>query len=210
MQAKPDWTQGEKYLRENAPELISFLEKYGPCTLVPDDKDIYFRVLLTGIAAQQLPPETSLAIMERLKELTGEPMLPEKVLELTDQQLVDCGLTEVKAGYMKDFARALVDGTIDLDAFDEMEDSRIVKTLKTVKGLGQWTVELFLMLSLCRQDVVPGDDFLLKREIQQLYGLDKLPKRGQVIRLTEKWRPWRSLGVWCLLKHSEEVEVKNG
>ena len=142
--------------------------------------------------------------MDQLRRLAGSPVTPEKLLSLTDETIVTCGLTALKVTYMKEFARLVLDHTIDFGVFPEMTDSQIVKLLKTVKGLGQWTVEMFMLLSLCRPDVLPGDDFLLKKEVQLLFDLKEVPKRGQLNRLMEPWRPWRSLAVWYLWQHSAE------
>ena len=204
MQKKTDWLAGESFLRENAKELLPFINKYGHCTLEPDGLERYFEVLLTGIAAQQLPPESSGKIMNQLRHLAGNPVTPEKLLSLSDETIVTCGLNALKVTYMKEFARLVLDHTVDFGAFPEMTDARIVKLLKTVRGLGQWTVEMFLLLSLCRPDVLPGDDFLLKKEMQRLFNLKEVPKRGQMSRLMEPWRPWRSLAVWYLWQHSAE------
>ena len=204
MQSKTDWLAGEHYLREHAKALVPFMDTYGHCTLEPDSEERFFEVLVTGIAAQQLPPESSRKVMDQLRRLAGSPVTPEKLLSLTDETIVTCGLTALKVAYMKEFARLVLDHTIDFDAFPEMTDARIVKLLKTVRGLGQWTVEMFLLLSLCRPDVLPGDDFLLKKEVQLLFDLKEVPKRGQLNRLMEPWRPWRSLAVWYLWQHSAE------
>lgn len=204
MQKKTDWLAGESFLRENAKELLPFINRYGHCTLEPDGLERYFEVLLTGIAAQQLPPESSGKIMNQLRHLAGNPVTPEKLLSLSDETIVTCGLNALKVTYMKEFARLVLDHTVDFGAFPEMTDARIVKLLKTVRGLGQWTVEMFLLLSLCRPDVLPGDDFLLKKEMQRLFNLKEVPKRGQMSRLMEPWRPWRSLAVWYLWQHSAE------
>ena len=204
MQKKTDWLAGGSFLRENAKELLPFINKYGHCTLEPDGLERYFEVLLTGIAAQQLPPESSGKIMNQLRHLAGKPVTPEKLLSLSDETIVTCGLNALKVTYMKEFARLVLDHTVDFGAFPEMTDARIVKLLKTVRGLGQWTVEMFLLLSLCRPDVLPGDDFLLKKEMQRLFNLKEVPKRGQMSRLMEPWRPWRSLAVWYLWQHSAE------
>lgn len=203
-----DWLVGEAYLREKAPELLPFINKYGHCTLVPDGRERYFEVLLTGIAAQQLPPDVSGRIMGQLRRLAGNPVTPEKLMALTDETIATCGLTALKVTYMKAFARFVLDSTIDFAAFPEMTDAQIVKLLKTVKGLGQWTVEMFMLLSLCRPDVMPGDDFLLKKEMQQLFKLKEVPKRGQMNQLMEAWRPWRSLAVWYLWQHSADRRGK--
>jgi DNA-3-methyladenine glycosylase II len=206
MQQTPDWSQGDLYLRENAPELVPFLEKYGPCTLLPKDEAQHFEVLLTGIAAQQLPPDTSLEIMDRLKTLTGEPVTPENLLKLTDETLASCGLTALKVTYMKEFARAILDGSVDLAAWESLPDSQLLKKLKAVRGLGQWTIEMFMLLCLCRPDILPGDDFLLKKQVRDLYGLAEIPKRGELIRRLEHWRPWRSLAVWYLWQEAAAQE----
>ncbi len=210
MQQIPDWSQGDLYLRENAPELLPFLEKYGPCTLLPKEEAQHFEVLLTGIAAQQLPPETSVSIMDRLRALTGTPVMPGKLLEQTDADLASCGLTSLKVSYMKEFARAVLTGEVDLAAWEDLPDSQLLKKLKAVKGLGQWTLEMFMLLCLCRPDILPGDDFLLKKQVQILYGLDTVPKRGDLIRRTERWRPWRSLAVWYLWQEAAARETKQG
>ena len=143
-----DWLAGEAYLREKAPELVPFINKYGHCILEPDPEGRYFEVLLTGIAAQQLPPEVSGKVMGQLRRLAGNPITPEKLLALPDETVVTCGLTAVKVTYMKEFARLVQDRTIDLSAFPDMTDAQILKLLKTVRGLGQWTIEMFMLLSL--------------------------------------------------------------
>jgi DNA-3-methyladenine glycosylase II len=195
-------------LREKAPELLPFIQKYGHCTLEPDSGERYFEVLLTGIAAQQLPPESSKKIMDQLRHLAGTPVTPEKLLSLTDETIVTCGLSALKVTYMKEFARLVLDHTIDFASFADMTDAQILKQLKTVRGLGQWTIEMFLLLSLCRPDVLPGDDFLLKKEMQLLFSLKEVPKRGQMNKLMEPWRPWRSLAVWYLWQHSTDTRKR--
>jgi len=202
MQNATDWLAGEMYLREHAPELLPFLTEYGHCNLVPDAQERYFEVLLTGIAAQQLPPEVSGKIMSQLRRFAGNPITPERLLALSDETIVTCGLSAIKVTYMKEFARLIRDRVVDFSKFPSMTDTQIIKLLKTVRGLGQWTIEMFMLLSLCRQDVLPGDDFLLKKEMQQLFALREIPKRGQLNKLMEPWRPWRSLAVWYLWQHS--------
>ena len=208
MQKALDWLEGEAWLQSHAPELIPFINRYGHCTLEPDPVERYFEVLLTGIAAQQLPPEVSGKIMEQLRRLTGAPITPDKLLALTDEALATCGLTAIKISYMKEFSRRVLDRTVDFAAFGEFSDSQIIKLLKNVRGLGQWTIEMFMLLSLCRPDVLPGDDFLLKKEVKQLFSLSEIPKRGQLNKLMEPWRPWRSLAVWYLWQHSAEDKKK--
>lgn len=198
MYQPPDWSQGDKYLRESVPELAPLVEKYSPCTLKPKPENLYFSTLLTGIVAQQLPPDVSQKIMKNLDDLVGYPIQPQGIIDLDSEKLHAIGISPQKIDYMKDFANACMNGTITFSNFQKMSDAQITKQLLEVRGLGQWTIEMFLLLCLCRTDVVPSADFIFKKELQKLLNLDDIPKRGKINKLTETWRPWRSLAVWYL------------
>ena len=200
----PDWSLGDKYLRENAPELAPFVDKYSPCPLQARPQAEYFSILLTGIISQQLPPEVSQQLLQKLEGLTGKPITPEAVLRLTSEEYLAIGLNQQKIDYLYGFAQAVADGKIDMSKFATMTDSQITKQLLTVRGLGQWTIEMFLLLGLCRPDVVPSADYIFKKELQQLLHLPELPKRGMINKVTEPWRPWRSLVVWYLWHHAND------
>ena len=200
----PDWSLGDKYLRENAPELAPFVDKYSPCPLQARPQAEYFSILLTGIISQQLPPEVSQQLLQKLEGLTGKPITPEAILRLTSEEYLAIGLNQQKIDYLYGFAQAVADGKIDMSRFATMTDSQITKQLLTVRGLGQWTIEMFLLLGLCRPDVVPSADYIFKKELQQLLHLPELPKRGVINKVTEPWRPWRSLVVWYLWQHAND------
>ena len=200
----PDWSLGDKYLRENAPELAPFVDKYSPCPLQARPQAEYFSILLTGIISQQLPPEVSQQLLQKLEGLTGKPITPEAILRLTSEEYLAIGLNQQKIDYLYGFAQAVADGKIDMSKFATMTDSQITKQLLTVRGLGQWTIEMFLILGLCRPDVVPSADYIFKKELQQLLHLPELPKRGMINKVTEPWRPWRSLVVWYLWQHAND------
>lgn len=198
----PDWSQGDRYLRENAPELAPIIDKYSPCPLKPKTPERYFAILLSGIISQQLPPAVSQELMQQLKGLVGIPIKAEAILQHSREELCALGLTPQKSEYVLSFAGAIVEGKVTMDRFSEMSDSEITKQLLAVKGLGQWTIEMFLLLGLCRTDVVPSADFIFKKALKQLLNLPDIPKRGQINKLTEKWRPWRSLAVWYLWQNA--------
>lgn len=194
----PDWSVGDRYLRENALELAPLVEKFSPCPLCPKEKEKYFTILLTGIVAQQLPPDVSQQLMTNIERLVGSPVTPQAVLDVPAESFLEIGLVPQKVEYMRNFAQAILDGKVTMDKFAEMTDSQISKQLLQIRGLGQWTIEMFLLLALCRTDVVPSADFIFKKELQKMLNLPDLPKRGQINKLTEKWRPWRSLAVWYI------------
>ncbi len=194
----PDWSVGDRYLRENALELAPLVEKFSPCPLCPKEKEEYFTILLTGIVAQQLPPDVSQQLMTNIERLVGSPVTTQAVLDVPAESFLEIGLVPQKVEYMRNFAQAILDGKVTMDKFAEMTDSQISKQLLQIRGLGQWTIEMFLLLALCRTDVVPSADFIFKKELQKMLNLPDLPKRGQINKLTEKWRPWRSLAVWYI------------
>lgn len=194
----PDWSVGDRYLRENALELAPLVEKFSPCPLCPKEKEEYFTILLTGIVAQQLPPDVSQQLMTNIERLVSSPVTPQAVLDVPAESFLEIGLVPQKVEYMRNFAQAILDGKVTMDKFAEMTDSQISKQLLQIRGLGQWTIEMFLLLALCRTDVVPSADFIFKKELQKMLNLPDLPKRGQINKLTEKWRPWRSLAVWYI------------
>ncbi|MDY4921121.1 MAG: hypothetical protein SO119_08650 [Phascolarctobacterium sp.] len=200
----PSWSAGDAYLRENAPELVPLINKYSPCPLQPKPEEEYFSILLTGIIAQQLPPEVSQELLVKLESLAGKPITASAVLTLSDEQLLNIGLRQQKIDYLRGFANAVVNGPIDMHKFKDMTDSQITKQLMQIRGLGQWTIEMFLLLGLCRPDVVPSADYIFKKELQQLMNLPELPKRGVINKVTEPWRPWRSLVVWYLWQHAND------
>jgi DNA-3-methyladenine glycosylase II len=198
MMPSPDWSLGERFLRQRASELRELLERFGPCSLKPRPQEQYFKILITGIVAQHLPPEASLLLTGKLEKILGGDITPQSILQAGEEQLLTTGLSPLKAVYAKEFAQAVSEGTIDFAGFAELSDSQVRKTLLPVRGLGQWTIEMFMLLTLCRPDVLPADDFLLKKSLQQLFKLEKLPKRGEIMRLTAAWSPWRGLAAWYL------------
>ena len=124
MLTAPDWALGSRYLRENAPELIPFIEKYGPCNLQPEAPEKYFGTLVTGfgtlvtgIISQQLPPDVSLAMVKRLEETVGTPITPEAIASAAEIDLCSCGIMPQKVMYLKGFAEAVLNGEVTMDKF---------------------------------------------------------------------------------------------
>lgn len=204
----PDWSLGDNYLRENAPELAAIINKYSPCPLAPKQEAEYFTILLSGIIAQQLPPEVSQNLVKKLVDLVGTPIEPQAVLAASDEALCGLGISEQKVIYLKDFAQAVVSGKINMSQFSEMSNGQITKLLLQIRGLGQWTIEMFLLLALCRTDVSPCSDFIYKKQLQKLFQLSEMPKRGQINKLTSHWSPWHSLAVWYLWMKAGEATTK--
>lgn len=203
MLVTPLWSLGDEYLLENAPELKPLIEKYAPCTMQPEKETRYFETLVRGLISQQLPPDVVTNICQKMQSHFGS-ITPEKILSASEAELAAQGLAQQKITYLKNFAQMVVDNRVTLNNFHEMTDAQITKQLLEVKGLGQWTIEMFLLLALCRTDIVPTADHVFKKSLKTLLSLTDIPKRGEINKITEKWRPWRSLAVWYLWRYADE------
>ncbi|MGE4588416.1 MAG: DNA-3-methyladenine glycosylase [Acidaminococcaceae bacterium] len=203
MPVTPDWSLGDKYLLENAPELKPLIEKYTPCTMKPENEVRYFEILVRGLISQQLPPDVVDDICKKLHNHFGN-ITPEKIIEASESDLAAQGLVRQKIIYLKNFAQMISDNKVTLNKFQEMSDAQITKQLLDVKGLGQWTIEMFLLLALCRTDIVPTADHVFKKSLKNLLKLPDIPKRGEINKIADKWRPWRSLAVWYLWRYADE------
>ena len=169
----------------------------------PEKETRYFETLVRGLISQQLPPDVVTNICQKMQNHFGS-LTPEKILAATDAELAAQGLVQQKISYLKNFAQMVIDNKITLNNFHEMTDAQITKQLLEVKGLGQWTIEMFLLLALCRTDIVPTADHVFKKSLKNLLNLPDIPKRGEINKITEKWRPWRSLAVWYLWRYADE------
>ena len=122
-----------------------------------------------------------------------------KLISLEDEKLREIGVSYSKIGYLKNLSSAVLNNEICLDNLEGIENEEIVKNLTKVKGIGQWTAEMFLIFCLGRRDVFSLGDGGLQRSIKWLYRLDEVPKRKQLMQISEKWKPYRtfaSLYLW--------------
>lgn len=159
----------------------------------------YFSFLSRSIIGQQLSNKVAFVIWNRLLSLMdGEPS-PQKLISLEDEKLREIGVSYSKIGYLKNLSSAVLNNEICLENLEGIENEEIVKNLTKVKGIGQWTAEMFLIFCLGRRDVFSLGDGGLQRSIKWLYRLDEVPKRKQLMQISEKWKPYRtfaSLYLW--------------
>jgi len=201
-----NWTEGERFLAAISPVFAELINKYAPCTLEPIEPKKYYITLIKGILSQQVSSEVSQKFFQAFITIFGENPTPKKLSETPSEEIIACGCNEAKAQYIKDLSKSIVEGTITLDKFDEMDDNAIIKQLTEVKGFGRWTAEIFLILALNRPNVLPADDFGLKKALQILFKLPAIPqKRSQVTKIAEAWVPWRSLATWYLWQYFADM-----
>lgn len=169
-----------------------------------------FQSLLRAIVYQQLSGKAAASIHARVIELFPEGRVPrpQDLIELSDEQLRSAGLSRNKTVAVKDLAVKTLDKVVpSMQAMRRMEDEQIVERLVQVRGIGQWTVEMMLMFSLGRPDVLPATDLGVRKGFMFTYGLDELPKFDALRDHAESWRPYRSVASWYLWRAAEIDEL---
>ena len=167
----------------------------GPFTPRPPDADA-FNSLARAIVFQQLAGAAARAIHGRFASLFDGHPTAEAVLKTSIDQLRSVGLSGNKAASMADLALKTTDGTVPLDRLDELSDAEIVARLSTVRGIGRWTAQMFLIFQLQRPDVWPVDDYGIRKGFAAIHGLAAPPTPKALEALGEIYRPYRSVAAW--------------
>ena len=176
-------------------ELIARSRRYD---LTPSVSVRPFDALAESIAYQQLSGKAAATIWGRVRALYPKKRLdPDLVLDTPDEKLRTAGLSRSKIAAFKDLAAKTLDGTVPTRRMlATMSDDEIVARLTAVRGIGRWTVEMFLLFDLGRPDVWPVDDYGVRKGFAKTFGRRKLPTPKQLMKFGEKWRPYRSVAAW--------------
>jgi DNA-3-methyladenine glycosylase II len=181
------------HLKNNAPELIPLIDSIELPTLT--SKDVYSD-LLDSIVSQQLSVKAAGTIFARFLDLfPNRYPAPEWVLLLEHDQLRAVGLSGQKANYIKNTAQFFLDNELIEKDWTTVSDDEIIKQLTTIKGVGKWTVQMILMFTLQREDILPVDDLGIQQGMTRLYNMDASAKsfKKDMENLAESWRPYRSI-----------------
>jgi 3-methyladenine DNA glycosylase/8-oxoguanine DNA glycosylase len=195
-----DYAKARRILMRRDPRLSVVIKRIGPCGLPKVVVRDPFVALTRSIAAQQLSIKAASTIFNRLCDLCPPDRQPtaERLLALSDDQIRGVGYSRPKVGFLKDLAARVADGRLDLHGLTEHQDEEVLRQLMEVKGIGQWTAEIFLMFRLGRPDVLPAGDLGLLTAAQRAYGLRKRPTPERLRKIGEAWRPYRSVAAWYL------------
>ena len=161
------------------------------------DRPPGFGTLVHIILEQQVSLASARAAYDRLLAAT-DPLTPEAFLALDDAQLLAIGFSRQKARYGRALAAGIVDGTLDLDGLDALDDDGVQEALEAVPGIGRWTSTIYLLMVLGRPDVWPTGDIALASAVAQAKGLPARPEPATLMRIGEAWRPWRSVAARLL------------
>ena len=188
-------------LRLKDQKLAEVIDIVGACTLAPGCSAFDF--LCDSIIRQQLSKHAANTIIHRFHELfdSGNPT-PKQLLALPKQAVLDAGISNRKCGYLIDLAHKTETQQLNFSTLEEKDDCTIRRLLKEVKGIGDWTVDMYLLFGLGRVDVFPVNDLALRKAMSALYGLNVNDLEGAE-KVAQKWKPYRSIASWYMYKHGD-------
>ncbi len=193
------------HLRASDRKLAAAIDSVGPCRLKLDHAETTFAALAQSITYQQLTGKAAATIFARVGAAC-QPFTPEQMLRTSDAALRVAGLSGSKLLALKDLARRSLDGTVPhLDALHTLTDDAIVERLTAVRGIGRWTVEMLLIFRLGRPDVLPVDDYGVRKGFAKVYRKRELPTPKELAARGERWRPYRSVASWYLWRVLDSV-----
>lgn len=156
-----------------------------------------FETLVHIILEQQVSLASALAALHKLKEKITE-ITPENILSLTDAEMRECYVSRQKNTYIKGLANSILEGKINLEKFQKMSDEKIRETLISLKGIGNWTIDIYLMLALQRTDVFPIGDLAAVNALKKIKRLPPKIAREEIITISKEWKPLRSVATMVL------------
>jgi len=182
------------------PRLAAFIERAGPYERRGGrtGEGDYFGSLASAIVFQQLAGRAAAAILRRVLEAIGGRMTPEALVAATPETLRAAGLSQNKMLALRDLAAKTLDGTVPFEGIDALPDDEIVARLTTVRGIGRWTAQMFLLFELRRPDVWPVDDLGVRNGWSIIHDLPAMPTPRELEALGDPFRPYRStVALYC-------------
>ena len=204
---RPARREAVRHLCACSPALAALITRIGPCGLVVERRRDPYEALVRAIAHQQLHGRAAEAILGRMLALHPDQPFPSPArLLATDATLLRaCGFSQAKIAAIHDIARAAEGGAVpSRRAAAAMSDAALIERLTALRGVGRWTVEMLLIFTLGRADVLPVDDFGVREGWRRIHGLDAQPRPSELARLGEALSPHRSTASWYLWRAADE------
>jgi DNA-3-methyladenine glycosylase II len=196
-------------LREADPVMARLIAEHGAVVrrdLRRDRPGDAYGALLRSIVGQQLSTKAASTIYGRMIDIFGgHAPTPKQLLAADPEKIRAAGLSRPKIAYLRDLAQHVEDGTLELDRLDQLPDEEVTAQLTAIKGLGQWTADMFLMFHLRRPDVLPVGDQGIRRAVKVEYRMRKLPDPKRLEKVARPWRPHRTLACLFLWSSLDNV-----
>jgi DNA-3-methyladenine glycosylase II len=196
-------------LRKADPVMERLIEEHGELVkrdLKRERPGDAYGALLRSIVGQQLSTKAASTIYGRMLELFGgHAPTPKQLLKADPDKIRAAGLSRPKIAYLRDLAQHVEEGTLELERLPDLPDEEVAEQLTAIKGLGQWTADMFLMFHLGRPDVLPVGDQGIRRAVRVEYRLRKLPDPKRLEKIAKPWRPYRTLACLYLWSSLDNV-----
>jgi DNA-3-methyladenine glycosylase II len=189
------------HLRRSDPILSEIIDRVGEYRIEFRNPD--FETLVKSITFQQLSGRVANVIFGRLAAAAGGRLTPESILKLRPARMRALGLSRQKTEYMRDLARHVRNGALVFEELAALPDREVIERLTQVKGIGVWTVHMFLIFALRRLDVLPTGDLGIRAAIRKAYGLKALPTPAEMEAMARAWKPYCTVASWYLWRSLE-------
>jgi DNA-3-methyladenine glycosylase II len=188
--------EATRHLSKADPRLAAVIREVGPHGLVA--RRGRYASLCRSIVGQQLSTKAAATIYTRFKTACGGWVTPARVSALSDAELRGTGFSRSKVASVRDLTQAVEEGRLHLGRLARLDDEAIASQLLPIRGIGPWSVDMFLMFVLARPNVLPVGDLGIQNGLARLYGLRERPTPVRMVALTRSWQPYRSVGSWYL------------
>ncbi len=182
-------TKACEELAKSDADLAFIFQTYGTPPLWA--REANFATLIHIILEQQVSLASAASAFNKLKERLGE-ITPENVLKLSDEELKACYFSRQKTVYARELSKAILDGSLNLKSLEKLPDAEAKHELKKIKGIGDWTADIYLLMALLRADVMPKGDLALHVAWKRLKKLEHAPRSDEFQQIAEKWKPFRA------------------
>jgi len=201
-----DHVKAHEHITRSDKRMARLIAKTGAFRFQLDQCDSVYESLLEAIVYQSISGKAAATIYRRIKALGSNGLCPApaEILAASVQRLREAGLSGAKAAAMKDLAQKTIEGVVPtLEAASKLSDEELVERLISVRGIGAWTVEMFLIFRLGRPDVLPIHDYGVQKGFALAYGKKEIPKPRELAAFGERWRPYRTVASWYMWRAVE-------
>ena len=205
-----DYHRACRHLEARDPVLGAIIRRQGPCGMGRVKRTDSYRALVEAIVWQQLSIKAAAAIYDRLLALfpVDRGLTPLAVGTMRRDRLRKAGLSWAKVDYLKDLSAKVNRGALNLTDLESQTDDDVIEALTSVKGIGRWSADMFLMFRLGRPDVLPVGDLGIVKAMQRAYRMRKPPAPERMLKIARPWRPYRSVASWYLWASTENAPLQ--